>query len=60
MDEKKDIQEKSAWQATKEGWYDHIPLTVHQLDLIIWGGIGLLVVIFLLIILEAADVVHLF
>ena len=26
---------KSQWQQTKEGWYDKIPLTVKQLDIII-------------------------
>ena len=60
MEELKNDNEKKTWQATKEGWYDHIPLTVRQLDYIIWGGIGLLVVIFILIILEATDVLHVF
>ena len=44
MDEKRDDlpkeETKTAWQQTKEGWYDKVPLTVQQLDIIIWCGIG--------------------
>ena len=52
--------EKSSWQATKEGWYDKIPLTVKQLDLIIGLCIGALVVVFALIFLESAGIFSLF
>ena len=48
----KEEKPKTEWQKTKEGWYDKVPLTVKQLDLIIYGCIGALVVIFLKLILE--------
>ena len=44
---------KSQWQQTKEGWYDKIPLTVKQLDLIIWTCIGALILIFAKVFLDA-------
>ncbi len=53
-------EEKTAWQATKEGWYDKIPLTVKQLDFIIGFCFAALAVIFVLIFLDAADIYHLF
>ncbi len=38
-------KEKTEWQKTKEGWYDKVPLTVRQLDFIIWGSLGALAVL---------------
>ena len=35
---------KDLWQQTKEGWYDKVPLTLKQLDIIIaicWIALGL-------------------
>ena len=51
---------KTAWQTTKEGWYDKIPLTVKQLDIIIGVSLAALAVTFVLIFLESADIFHLF
>ena len=54
MDEqKKPEKEKTEWQKTKEGWYDKIPLTVKQLDLIIWTCVGALILIFVKVFLDA-------
>ena len=47
---------KSQWQQTKEGWYDKVPLTVKQLDMIIVGGIIGLVITFIVIALDAMGV----
>ena len=47
---------KSLLQLQKEGWYDKVPLTVKQLDWIIWGGLALLVLTFIVIFLDAADI----
>ncbi len=47
---------KPMWQQTKEGWYDKIPLTVKQLDIIIGCGIAGLVITFLVIALDAMGV----
>ena len=45
-----------ALQAQKEQWYDKVPLSVKQLDVVIWiVGIALGLV-FLLIVLEAAGI----
>ena len=38
---------KSLWQQTKESWYDKIPLTLKQLDIIVytcWVLLGLAVI----------------
>lgn len=51
-EEKKDLPEKeekakTPWQLQKENWYDKIPLTVKQLDIIIyicWTLLALFVV----------------
>ena len=51
---------KTLWQQTKEGWYDKVPLTLKQLDLIVvlcWIAIGLTVAA---IALDAMDIWHLF
>ena len=47
---------KNMWQIQKENWYDKVPLTVKQLDWIIWGGLALLVLVFVVIFLDAADI----
>lgn len=63
MEEEKKLpeeEEKSNWQKTKEGWYDKIPLTLKQLDVIIticWILLGLC---FLAICLDAAGIVNFF
>ena len=44
---------KSQWQQTKEGWYDKVPLTVKQLDIIIWVCVGALIVTFIKIFIDA-------
>lgn len=48
---------KSVWQLEKESWYDQVPLTVKQLDIIIGVAVGLLALIFFLIILDAANII---
>lgn len=53
-------EEKTAWQTTKEGWYDKVPLTVKQLDIIIGVSLAALVIVFVLIFLDAWDIFHLF
>ncbi len=38
---------KPAWQAMKERWYDKLPVTLKQMDIIVticWIAIGLLIV----------------
>lgn len=66
MEEEKNIlpeektEEKTAWQTTKEGWYDKVPLTVKQLDIIIGVSLAALVIVFILIFLDAWDIFHLF
>ena len=40
----------------KEEWYDKVRLTVKQMDVIIWIVSGLLAVVVILIILEAAGI----
>ena len=47
---------KSMLQIQKEGWYDKIPLNVKQLDTIITVGLILLVLTFVVIFLDAADI----
>ena len=39
---------------SKESWYDKVPLTLKQLDVIIACGIGALILVSVLIALEAA------
>ena len=56
----KPIEEQSAkslWQQTKEGWYDKVTLTVRQLDIIIACGIGGLIITFILIALDAMNII---
>ena len=51
-----EVKAKSPLQIQKESWYDKVPLTVKQLDYIIWGGMILLVLVFIVIFLDAADI----
>ncbi len=51
---------KSQWQLQKENWYDRVPLNQKQLDIIIGVCLGLLVLTFVLIYLDAKDIFHLF
>ena len=55
LEKKPEAEEKpkTQWQKTKEGWYDHVPLTVKQLDMIIYGCIGALILIFVKLIIDA-------
>ena len=51
---------KPALQIVKEGWYDKIPLTLKQLDIIVYVCWGLLALTGVCIALEAMDIIHLF
>ena len=44
----------------KEEWYDKVKLSVRQMDVIIWIVYGLLAVVIVLIVLEAAGIFKLF
>lgn len=60
-EEKKDLpQEEEApkhpWQQLKESWYDKIPLTLKQLDIIIALGIAGMVILAIVIVLDAIGV----
>ena len=47
---------KSVFQLQKESWYDKIPVTQKQLDIIIVVGLILLALTFVIIFLDARDV----
>ena len=47
---------KSVWQLQKESWYDKIPVTQKQLDIIIVVCVMLLVLTFVVIFLDAKDI----
>lgn len=51
---------KGAFQKRKEEWYDHVNLSVKQLDTIIAVCFGCLILVFVLIALEAAGRFSLF
>ena len=51
---------KPTWQLVKESWYDKIPLTLKQLDIIVYVCWGLLALTGVAIALEAMDIIHLF
>lgn len=59
-EEEKETTEKpkTPYQLQKESWYDKIPLTVKQLDTIIAVALILLVLTFVVIFLDAADIVN--
>ena len=50
------VDRRPAWQRTKENWYDHLNLSVKQLDIIIACGIGGLILVGILIALDACGV----
>ena len=47
---------KSMWQIQKESWYEKLPLNLKQLDTIIVVCLILLVITFIVIFLDAADI----
>ena len=51
-----DVKIKSMWQIQKESWYDKIPVNRKQLDIIIVVCLILLVITFIVIGLDAADI----
>ena len=51
------VDRRPAWQRTKENWYDHLNLSVKQLDIIIACGIGGLILVGILIALDACGVI---
>ena len=51
---------KTPWQMQKESWYDKIPLSLKQLDIIIGICLTLLALTFLAICLDALGIFHLF
>ena len=51
---------KTPWQIQKESWYDKIPLSLKQLDLIIGICMTLLVLCFIAIGLDAAGIYNFF
>ena len=51
---------KTPWQVKKEGWYDKIPLTLKQLDIIIGVCLTLLALTFIAICLDAMGIYNLF
>ena len=55
--EEQEYKEKPAWQARKESWYDHLTVTVKQLDMIIAGASVLLVGVVVLIALDAMGII---
>ena len=47
LPEEEKTESKTPWQRTKESWYDKIPLTLKQLDIIVytcWALLGLAVI----------------
>ena len=52
----KESESKSTWQIQKESWYDKVPLNLKQLDTIIAICLILLVITFIVIFLDAADI----
>ena len=49
---------KSMWQIQKEGWYEKLPLNLKQLDTIIVVCFVLLVITFIVIALDAMDIIN--
>ena len=48
-----ELDTRPAWQRMKEGWYDKVPLSVRQLDIIIALGLIGLTVMAVVIFLDA-------
>lgn len=63
-EEKKDLPEKeevkTPWQLQKESWYDKIPLTVKQLDIIIYICWTLLALFVVGVLLDATGIYDVF
>ncbi len=57
---KNEEKAKSPWQIQKESWYDKIPLSLKQLDIIVGICLTLLALTFLAICLDALGIFHLF
>ena len=53
-----EVKTKSTWQIQKESWYDKGPLNLKQLDIIIAICLILLALTFVVIFLDAADIVN--
>lgn len=51
---------KTPWQIKKESWYDKIPLTLKQLDIIIGICLTLLALTFIAICLDALGIWNVF
>ena len=51
-----EVPMKSMWQIQKESWYEKLPLTQRHLDIIIGVCLALLVLTFIVIFLDAADI----
>ena len=51
-----DVKIKPMWQIQKESWYEKLPLNLKQLDTIIAVCLVLLVITFVVIFLDAADI----
>ena len=51
-----DVKIKPMWQVQKESWYEKLPLNLKQLDTIIVVALILLVITFVVIFLDAADI----
>ena len=51
-----DVKIKPMWQVQKESWYEKLPLNLKQLDTIIVVCLVLLVITFIVIFLDAADI----
>ncbi len=51
-----EAETKSPWQIQKESWYDKIPLTLKQLDIIIGVCLTLLAITFVLICLDVMGI----
>ena len=57
---KQDEPIKPPWQKTKEGWYDKIPLTLKQLDIIIYVCWALLALFVVGVFLDATGIYDVF
>ena len=55
-DGREEAPKKHQWQATKESWYDHLNVSVRQLDIIIGLAVGGLILVSIIIALDAAGV----
>lgn len=53
-----EVKTKSMWQVQKESWYDKVPLNLKQLDIIIAICLILLALTFVVIFLDAADIIN--